>query len=538
MSSLMKGTAILTIGLFLSKLLGLVYIFPFYAIVGEDNIALYNYAYIPYNIMLSIAIAGLPIAVSKFVSKYNALGDFDAGRRLVKTGALLMTLTGIVAFILMNLLATPLANIVIDSEEQTFTVEQVANVIKWVSYALIVVPFMSLVRGYLQGYGHYLPTSVSQLVEQIVRIVFLLGGAFIVVKVMDGDEITAINFSVFAAFIGALGGLLTLFYFWKRLRPEIKAVQVVAPKEQRLPYSDMYKEIFKYSIPVVFVGLGGSLFQLVDLLTFNRAMIASGISGEISDAYFTMLNLLTQKIVMIPVVLATGFSMAIIPTVTKFYTEGNLRQVHSSMDKTYQVLLFITVPAAIGISILAEDLYHFFYSYSEMGTQVLSHYAPIAIFFALFTVTAAMLQGVNYQKWVIFSLLVGLLTKTILNTPLIHLMSVDGAILATALGYGATIAINIFVIKKVTNYNATVVLRRILLIVILTIVMALAVWITHIILTAIAPASTKVLALLYAIICAGVGAIIYGAISYRLGLAQLLLGEKLTKIARKLRLVK
>ena len=205
--------------MFLSKLLGLIYIFPFYAIVGEDNIALYNYAYIPYNIMLSIAIAGLPIAVSKFVSKYNALGDYDAGRRLVKTGALLMTLTGIVAFILMNLLATPLANIVIDSEEQTFTVEQVANMIKWVSYALIVVPFMSLVRGYLQGYGHYLPTSVSQLVEQIVRIVFLLGGAFIVVKVMDGDEIAAINFSVFAAFIGAIGGLVDIVLFLEKATP-------------------------------------------------------------------------------------------------------------------------------------------------------------------------------------------------------------------------------------------------------------------------------------------------------------------------------
>ncbi|MBD8034712.1 MULTISPECIES: putative polysaccharide biosynthesis protein [Solibacillus] len=538
MSSLMKGTAILTIGLFLSKLLGLIYIFPFYAIVGEENIVLYNYAYIPYNIMLSIAIAGLPIAVSKFVSKYNALGDFDAGRRLVKTGALLMTLTGIIAFILMNLLATPLANIVIDSEDQTFSVEQVANVIKWVSYALIVVPFMSLVRGYLQGYGHYLPTSVSQLVEQIVRIVFLLGGAFIVVNVMDGDEITAINFSVFAAFIGALGGLVTLFYFWKKLRPDIKAVQVVAPKERRLPYSDMYKEIFKYSIPVVFVGLGSSLFQLVDLLTFIRAMNASGISGDISEAYFTMLNLLTQKIVMIPVVLATGFSMAIIPTVTKFYTEGNLRQVHNAMDKTYQVLLFITVPAAIGISILAEDLYHFFYSFSEMGTQVLSHYAPVAILFALFTVTAAILQGVNYQKWVIFSLLVGLFVKTVLNTPLIHLMSVDGAILATALGYSVTIIINIFVINKVTNYNAKVVVRRILLIIILTILMALAVSLTHAALSAIAPATSKLLALLYAVVCATVGVFVYGTISYKLGLAQLLLGDKLTKLARKLRLVK
>lgn len=79
MSSLMKGTAILTIGLFLSKVLGLIYVFPFYSIVGEENIGLYQYSYVPYNIMLSIAISGLPIAVSKFVSKYNALGDYEAG---------------------------------------------------------------------------------------------------------------------------------------------------------------------------------------------------------------------------------------------------------------------------------------------------------------------------------------------------------------------------------------------------------------------------------------------------------------------------
>ncbi|MEK4700818.1 polysaccharide biosynthesis protein [Solibacillus sp. FSL R7-0668] len=538
MSSLMKGTAILTIGLFLSKLLGLVYIFPFYAIVGEENIGLYNYAYIPYNIMLSIAIAGLPIAVSKFVSKYNALGDYDAGRRLVKTGALFMTLTGLVAFIIMNLLATPIANIVIVDSEQTFSVEQIANVIQWVSYALIVVPFMSLVRGYLQGYGHYLPTSVSQLVEQIVRIVFLLVGAFLVVKVFNGDKITAINVAVFAAFIGALGGLLTLFYFWKKLRPEIKAIQVVAPKQHQLPYSEMYKEIFKYSIPVVFVGLGSSLFQLVDLLTFNRAMIAGGVSADITDTYFTMLNLLTQKIVMIPVVLATGFSMAIIPTVTKFFTEGNLRLVHGAIDKTYQVLLFITVPAAIGIAILAEDLYHFFFEYSEMGTQVLSHYAPLAILFGLFSVTAAILQGVDYQKWVIFSLLMGLFVKTILNTPLIKLMSVDGAILATAIGYLTTIGINVFVINRVTNYQMKVARRRIMLILLLTALMTLVVAITHMILTAIAPVDSKLMALLYAVICAGIGMAVYGTISYKLGLAQLLLGERLTKVLRKLRIVK
>lgn len=178
MSSLMKSTAILTIGMFLSKVLGLVYVFPFYAIIGQENVALYSYAYIPYTIMLSVAISGAPIAVSKFVSKYNSIGDYESGRKLVKSGLLIMTITGFLSFLVLYLLATPIAHLVIKDEEQVFSVAQIASVIRWVSFALIVVPFMSLVRGFFQGYDHMKPTAISQLIEQIVRIIALLIGSF------------------------------------------------------------------------------------------------------------------------------------------------------------------------------------------------------------------------------------------------------------------------------------------------------------------------------------------------------------------------
>ena len=148
------------------------------------------------------------------------------------------------------------------------------------------------------------------------------------------------------------------------------------------------------------------------------------------------------------------------------------------MDKTYQVLLFITVPAAVGIMILSPFIYHVLYEQSEMGAAVLAHYAPVAILFALFSVTASLLQGIDYQKWIIFSLLTGVLTKLVLNIPLIKWLQVDGAILATAIGYGVTITINIFVIHKALDYQSTMVRRRILLIFILTGVMAVAVGIT------------------------------------------------------------
>ena len=181
-SKLLKGTAILTIGLFLSKALGLFYLIPFYAIVGEENIGLYQYGYIPYNIALSIAIGGAPLAISKFVARYNALGDYATGRKILKGSMGIMVITGISSFLVLFFLAEPLAHLVIADDEETFTIEEIASVIRWASYALLAVPMMSVVRGFLQGYNKMEPTAVSQLIEQIVRIIVVLAGAFIVVN--------------------------------------------------------------------------------------------------------------------------------------------------------------------------------------------------------------------------------------------------------------------------------------------------------------------------------------------------------------------
>lgn len=534
MSNLMKGTAILTLGMFLSKVLGLIYIFPFYAIVGEKNIALYQYAYIPYSIMLAIAISGAPIAVSKFVSKYNAMGDYQSGRKLMKSGILIMMITGFAAFIALFFLATPIAGLVIKSEEQVFTVDQIASVIRWVSFALIVVPFMSLWRGFFQGYDKMEPTAVSQLVEQIVRIVVLLGGSFIVVVVFKGKPETAISFAVFAAFIGAIGGLGVLYYYWKKYQPEFNLLRSQSVTSSQLPMSNIYKEVITYSIPMVFVGVANPLFQLVDMLTFNGAMTSIGLA-EVTDTYLSMINFMTHKVVIIPVMLATGFSMALVPTITKYYTQGEYLSLRHAMDKTYQILIFITLPAVVGISLLANEIYFMLYSESEMGSMILAHYAPVAILFALFQVTAALLQGIDFQKWIVFSLLSGIFVKLALNIPLIRLLEADGAIVATAIGYSVSIIINILVLRKTLNYRSEMVVRRVMLIALLTMAMAVSVLIVHKLLELLmGPVDSKFSALLFSVICAVVGVAVYGFLSLRIGLAQKLLGERLTRIMSKL----
>lgn len=531
-NNFLKGTAILTLGLFLSKILGVIYIIPFYSMVGEDNIGLYQYAYIPYNLMLAVAISGAPLAFSKYVSKYNSLGDYQTGRRLLKSGLFAMMVTGFLSFLFLYFFAEPLAKIFISEKEKIFTVADVADVIRWVSFALIVVPFMSLIRGFFQGYSFMMPTAVSQLIEQIVRILFLLAGAYLVLTIFNGTPKLAIQVAVLSAFIGALGGLVVLYYYWRKKKPEYNLLLQGSTTSHDVKLTDMYKEILVYAVPVVFLGVANPLFQFVDLLTFNRAMIDSEQAAK-SSVYLSILNLQSHKLVMIPVMLATGFSMALIPLVTKYFTLNEHKQLSNTLDKTFQMLCFLTLPAVIGMTVLASELYHLFYEQSLIGSDILAHYLPVAILFSLFPVTAAILQGINQQKWIILNLLIGLLIKLALNTPLIGMWETNGAIAATIIGYSVAIFMNFAVLVITQNYRSKLLVRRITLITLINVAMLIVVVIVRMLLLQIMPAESKFGALLIILIVGTIGGLVYGAIGIRLGIAQKLFGERLTKYTKK-----
>ncbi|MEK3975919.1 putative polysaccharide biosynthesis protein [Psychrobacillus sp. FSL K6-1267] len=534
-SNLLKGTMILTVGLLLSRILGVLYVIPFYQIIGEEYIALYQYAYTPYSIMLAIAVSGVPVAVSKFVSKYNALGDYATGRKLMKSSMLLMSITGFLGFLILFFLADPIAHMIIKDDEAAFSLNDVASVIKYVSFAVIVVPLMSLIRGFFQGYQHMTPTAVSQLWEQIVRILFVLAGGFFVVYILNGTEKTAISFAVFAAFLGALASLGVLYWYWKKLKPEfdLKLNDSGSPRSD-VSLKNIYKEILIYTVPFALVGVINPLFQFIDMITFNRAMSSIGISGDISNTLLGMLNYSTHKLVMIPVMLATGFSMALIPFITSYYAKQDFVQVRKSLDQSFQILLFLTVPAAMGIAVLSGDFYHLFYETSKTGSTVLAHYAPVAILFALYPVTTAILQGIDRQKLIILNLLLGILTKLLLNTPLIKAFETDGAILATACGYLVAIGLNMFAIRKTLHYKSTMVIRRSILILIVNAFMLTIVFVIKLGLENLFVIDSKMEALLVIMVCASIGAVFYGYITLRLGLAQKLFGEKITRFTKKL----
>lgn len=532
-SKLLRGTFILTVGTILSKVLGLLYVIPFFQIVGRPGTVLYQYSYVPYTIFISIATAGIPLAVSKFISKYNALEEYAVGRKLFKSGLIIMLFTGFIAFLVMYIAAPTLAEMSISGEKAN--VKDVTTVMRAVSFALIVVPFMSLIRGYFQGHQSMGPSAISQVVEQLVRITFTLAGAYVVLEVLNGKMVTAVSVATFAAFIGAIGGLFVLFWYWYKRKPYLDQLLEQDKGTMNISLRESYKEILIYAAPFVFVGIANPLFQVIDQFTFSKAMAEIG-KAKFADPYFSILNFESHKIVIIPVSLATAFSLTLVPSVTKAFIDGDRTSLNRQLNQTFQVLLFLTLPAAIGLSLLAEPVYTAFYTHDALGTEILRAYAPVAVLFSLFSVTAAILQGINEQRFTILSLLVGLLIKLSLNIPLIKLMETKGAVLATTLGYCVAILINLIVIKTYSCYPFRLVWRRSLLIIIFAGLMWLGTeMIFQLLLLFLSPAS-KIESVILIVISAGVGAAIYFYLGLKSGLAKRLFGDRVDRIKTKLRL--
>ncbi|WML30403.1 polysaccharide biosynthesis protein [Neobacillus sp. OS1-32] len=532
-SKLLRGTFILTLGTILSKVLGLIYVIPFFQIVGREGTVLYQYSYVPYTVFISIATAGVPLAVSKFISKYNALEEYAVGRKLFKSGIVVMLTTGFLAFLVMYLAAPTLAEM---STGGDANLKNVTTVMRAVSFALIVVPFMSLIRGYFQGHQSMGPSALSQVVEQIVRIAFVLLGAFVVMKFLNGKIVTAVSVATFAAFIGAIGGLAVLFWYWYKRKPYLDELLEHDKGTINISLKEIYKEIILYSFPFVLVGIANPLFQAIDQFTFSKALVQIGFTEQVADSFFSMLNFESHKIVIIPVSLATAFSLTLVPSITKAFVEGDKKSMVHQLNQSFQVLLFLTLPAAIGLSLLAEPVYTVFYQHDVMGTEVLRAYAPVAILFSLYSVTAAILQGINEQRFTVLSLLVGLLIKLSLNIPLIKMMETRGAVLATTLGYTAAIIINLIVIKTFARYPFRIVWRRSLLIGIFAGLMwAVTEGVYRVLLLFLSPES-KIQSVIIILLCAAIGAAVYFYLGVKSGLISRLFGSRFDRLMTKIKL--
>ena len=133
-NSFIQGAFIATLGIVISKILGIIYVIPFYAIIGDQGGALYGYAYNIYSIFLGISQAGLPLAMSKLISEYNTLGYYETKEKIYKVGKTFLNILGVICFLILFIFAPQIADLIIGGVTDGNSPEDIIFVIRWRRY--------------------------------------------------------------------------------------------------------------------------------------------------------------------------------------------------------------------------------------------------------------------------------------------------------------------------------------------------------------------------------------------------------------------
>ncbi len=527
-NKMMKGTFIMTIGVFFTKLLGLIFVFPFSKMVGQQGTALYSYAYVPYALFLDLATIGIPLGMAKFVSKYNSLGQYKTSFKMLYQMIFFMTILGIFMCFIMVWLSPMYAKIVLGGEQKlSNNVQDVEFVIQVISLALIIIPIVSVIRGFFQGFQNVIPTTISQVVEQVVRVLFILISVFIVVKIYNNnDTVTAVSFAVFAAFISSIAALIVLMYFLRKNKKYFSYLKSQDTGFQSKKTFALFKELLYYAIPFAVFALNYVVYQFIDSVTFNSALLARGESEP--EILFGIYTFDVQKLALLPVTIAIAFSSNIVPAITKSFHKKDYETVRSNIVASLQIIYFLVFPAVLGIMLFSDTIYNTLYTTNEYGASILFTFAPLALLFSFNSITMAILQGINKQKVLFRSLILGILLKLILNYTLIFHLGVNGAIVSTFAGFSLTIILNIIAIKKYTDLKLKYIYRRMLVISAISFIMLAIVYLLNkFILGKIFVYTNRIEAVIVLFITLIVGVAIYLLLSQSLGILELIFQRKI-----------
>ena len=544
----LKGAFVATLCIILTKIMGVIYVIPFYSIIGSRGIILYGSAYNMYAIFLNLSTMGLPLAISKMVSEYNTLDYQSTKKRTYKLAGTFMLVTSVVTTIILLLVAPLLAqNIIKVNINNSSTIpigalgfsgaevlaekcmiSGITDVIRVSATAIIFVTLISMIRGYLQGMKYISASSISQVIEQFVRVLVIILGSYLCVKVFNTSLAFAVSVAVFGATLGAIFAYGYLI-IKKRQVPEERNNEIKA-EEKEITNKFLLKKIVTYTIPLIVMELIGTSFQLVDMFTVVRTLTSYGYSGTDASTIMNIVTTLGTKLNVIVMAIANGIVVSLLPSLTSDYVKGNIDAVTSKINKTLQIIIYLTFPMAVGLSLLAVPVWNIFYGESFYGPKVFMLSIFVSVFGSIFTNSVVIMQSLSRYKKMYLGLFLGFGFNAIMNIPFmilfgkIGLPMYYGNLVATMIGYGITIFICLFDLKKTFNISYKQTIKDLSYSAFACIVMSFII----LIIKNIVPMnnSSRLISILIVCFYALIGCGIYFIITYKLGMYNRILGFK------------
>ena len=457
--SFIKGAVIATLGIVIVKIIGLLYVIPFRAIIGEQGGALYGYAYNIYSLFLAVSSAGFPFAISKLTSEYLALGYNKAVKDTYRLATKIILFISIFIFVLLFIFAPQIGKLIIGSGTGGNSYNDIAFVIRMVSFAILIVPFLSVTKGFLQGNKYISPTSISQIIEQIIRVLVILLGSYLALKVFNTDLKTAVGIAVSGAFFG---GVIAFIYLRLKIRKAKLLPKEIEEDKKVVTKKEIITKILKYSIPFIIINLIYNLYNTVDMILVSRTL--NDILKYPMDASESIVSIFTTwgvKLNNIILAVITGLTTSLIPNIVSSYTKGDKKDVDSKFNKALQCVLLIMVPCTLYLSLLSEPVWTLFYGDSYYGPLCYKVFVFAALFSGLYSVVVNTLQGLSKYKLVITTVFLGLLINTVLDVPFMLLADKwgfqvsDGAVVAAVTGYFVSSVISLLYLNKKYGFSFT-----------------------------------------------------------------------------------
>lgn len=413
-NSFLQGTIIASIAIIFIKILGALYVIPFYKIIGEQGGSLYSYAYNIYNLFLTISITGFPIAISKIVGEYNEKGMFNAKETAFKLSKFIVLILGFVTFLIVFIFSNEIATLFIGNLEGGNDISSISFVIKAISFSLLIIPYVSILRGYLQGHKYITPSTNSQIIEQILRIAVVLIGSYLTINVFNKDIKTGVAVALSGAFIGGLGALI---YLNIKIRKNKK--DFIKKDESNIFVSskEIVKKIFIYSLPSIIISIVASLYDTTDQILVIRGASLLGFSTSDAETMGSIISTWGVKICMIVAAIGMAISINTIPHMVSSYINKDYKEVSNKLNQILKTALVIMAPLSIGVSILAKPLYTIFYGESLYGPLILSVVIFASLLANLNNVLNTALIGISEYKIIYINTILGVVLNLLMDIP-------------------------------------------------------------------------------------------------------------------------
>lgn len=536
-SSFIEGTFIATLAIIIVKIMGMLYVIPFYAIIGIEGSALYAYAYNIYNIFLDISTIGFPIAMSKITNEYNTLKMMDAKQRAYKIAINIMRFMSITIFIILFIFAKGIATLIISDLSGGNTIEDVTTAIRFVSLAILVIPYLSVTKGYLQGHKIINIPSIGNILEQVIRIVIVLAGSFVVVKLLNKGYALGVDIALLGAFFGGLASYAYIKIKMSKNKEELGLDEKV--KKDKITNKEITKKIISYAIPFIIINTVSSFYNFIDMLLVLRTMEHIGFDAVTVEFIATSISTWASKINMIIVSIAMGMTISLIPSIVEAYTLKKWKDVERRINSSLKMIIFVSLPMAVGLSFLAPSVWSVFYGENVIGASILSLSVFVAVALNIYMVTSSIVQGLNKFKTVYIASITGFVVNAALDVPLMLLCnSVNvpaylGALISSIIGYLSASLIALYIIKKEHKINyketfksITKILVPIASMMLVLVLLSLAIKVDL---------SSRLSCIIYIAINSIIGGLVYIYVSSKMGLLKDIIGQNMIdKIKKKL----